>query len=68
MKTYFGILKDGKSFSRVKAKLQKLEISVLGYYPKLRIVKFETDRNISVSDFDFFTTVEEEKDDFSIEE
>ena len=68
MKTYFGILKDGKSFSRVKAKLQKLEISVLGYYPKLRIVKFETDRNISVSDFDFFTTMEEEKDDFSIEE
>jgi hypothetical protein len=53
MKTYFGVIQNGWSFKEVD--------------PKLKIVKFVTDRIISQIDFDFFITVEEEKDDFAIQ-
>lgn len=66
MKIYFGVIKNGTSFKNVKLKLTGLGIEILKYYPKLRIVKFETDQIIPEIGFDFFSTVEEEKDDFLI--
>lgn len=67
MKIYFGVLKDGVSFVRVNRKLTDAGITVLRYYPKLKIVKFETGKKITEINFDFFITVEEEKDDFTIQ-
>ncbi|SCM56108.1 hypothetical protein ING2E5A_0726 [Petrimonas mucosa] len=67
MKTYFGVIQNGWSFKEVETKLTRLGIRVDTYYPKLKIVKFVTDRIISQIDFDFFITVEEEKDDFAIQ-
>lgn len=66
MKIYFGVIKNGTSFKNVKTKLTDLGIEILKYYSKLRIVKFETDQNIEEIEFDFFSAVEEEKDDFFI--
>ncbi len=66
MITYFGALKDGISFSRVKKKLTGAGIKVLNYYPALKIVKFESEATIAETDFDFFVALEEEKDDFSV--
>lgn len=66
MKIYFGVIKDGISYNKVKKNLSDAGITILGYSPKLKIVKFKTDRIISETDFDFFITIEEERDDFSL--
>jgi hypothetical protein len=67
MKTYFGVIRDGWSFKDVKTKLTNLGIKIGKYYPKLKVVKFETDKEIFQIDFDFFIAVEEEKEDFIIQ-
>ena len=67
MKTYFGVIQGGTSFKEVKTKLASLGIRILKHYPNFKIVKFETDKKISEIDFDFFITVEEEKEDFFIQ-
>ncbi|MPN38319.1 hypothetical protein SDC9_185843 [bioreactor metagenome] len=67
MKTYFGVIQGGTSFKEVKTKLANLGIKTVKHYPKFRIVKFETDKNISEIDFDFFITIEAEKEDFFIQ-
>ncbi len=67
MTTYFGVLKDGISFTKIKKKLSDSGIIILDYYPKLKIIKFKTEKKISGTSFDFFVTVEEEKNDFFIQ-
>ena len=66
MKKYFGVIKDGISFKEVKTKLSDLGIKILKHYSKLRIVKFEIDKDVSEINFDFFVSIEEEKEDFFI--
>ena len=64
MNTYFGVLKDGIYFNKVKKKLTDAGVKVVKYYSRLRIVKFESDKEFTVTDFDFFQTIEQEKEDF----
>lgn len=64
MNIYFGVLKDGIYFNKVKKKLTDAGVKVLNYYSRLRIVKFESDKEFTVTDFDFFQTIEQEKEDF----
>ncbi len=64
MNIYFGVLKDGIYFNKVKKKLSDAGVKVLNYYSRLRIVKFESDKEFTVTDFDFFQTIEQEKEDF----
>ncbi len=66
MKVYFGVLKDGAKLDRVVQKLVESEINILRFYPKLSIIKFESDKTATEINFDFFITVEEEKENFSI--
>ncbi|HHV84832.1 MAG TPA: hypothetical protein GXX42_03300 [Petrimonas sp.] len=67
MKTYFGVIQGGISFKEVETKLVNSGIKIVKHYPKFKIVKFETDKNIPEINFDFFITVEEEKEDFFIQ-
>lgn len=64
MNIYFGVLKDGIYFNKIKKKLTDAGVKVLNYYSRLRIVKFESDKEFTVTDFDFFQTIEQEKEDF----
>ncbi len=66
MKVYFGTLKKNIIYSENVQKLLKSEVDVIHYYPKLNIVKFKTDKDLSDIDLDFFIEIEEEKNDFSI--
>ena len=66
MKGYFGTLKKNIIYSENVQKLLKSEVDVIHYYPKLNIVKFKTDKDLSDIDLDFFIEIEEEKNDFSI--
>ena len=66
MKVYFGKLKKNIIYSENVQKLLKSEVDVIHYYPKLNIVKFKTDKDLSDIDLDFFIEIEEEKNDFSI--
>ena len=67
MITYFGILKDEIYYSRIKKKLTDAGVVILNYYPQLKVVKFESEKVISEINFKFFESIEEEKDDFSVE-
>ena len=66
MITYFGVLKDGVYFSKIKKILKEAGVKVLDYYPKFRIVKFGSYKELTVADFDFFISVEDEKDNFPL--
>lgn len=67
MNTYFGVLKDGIYFNKVKKKLSDAGVKVLNYYPKFRIVKFQSEKELTVADFDVFLSLEQEKEDFFAE-
>jgi uncharacterized iron-regulated protein len=67
MKIYFGVIQNGRSFKEVKTRLTGLGIKISKYYPGLKIVKFETEKEVSEAKFDFFITIEEEKEDFFIQ-
>ena len=64
MNIYFGVLKDGIYFNKIKKKLSDAGVKAVKYYSRLRIVKFESDKEFTVTDFDFFQTIEQEKEDF----
>ena len=64
MNTYFGVLKDGIYFNKIKKNLTDAGVKILNYYPKFRIVKFQSEKEFTVADFDIFLTVEQEKEDF----
>ena len=64
MNTYFGALKDGIYFYKIKKNLTDAGVKILNYYPKFRIVKFQSEKEFTVADFDIFLTVEQEKEDF----
>lgn len=66
MITYFGVMKDGIYFSKIRKELTEAGIKVLDYYSKFRIVKFQSEKELIVTDFDFFVSLEAEKEDFSI--
>lgn len=66
MGLYFGILKQDISYNKVEKRMTDLGIRVFKYYPKLRIVKFESDKKISETELDFFIAIEEETDFISI--
>ena len=67
MKVYFGILKENVIYNNIISQLLSSEIIVLHYYPKLNIVKFKTNKEVTDINFDFFIGIEEEKDSFSIQ-
>lgn len=64
MITYFGVLEEDASFDDVEEQLIHSGIEILDFYPALNIIKFQTDTLISEKEFDFFVTVEIEKEDF----
>ena len=57
MNTYFGALKDGIYFYKIKKNLTDTGVKILNYYPKFRIVKFQSENEFTVADFDIFLTV-----------
>jgi len=61
---YYGVIRDEIPFSRVETELTISGMRVINYYPRLGIVKFDSEHQISSHDFDFFDSVEEEKSDF----
>lgn len=67
MKVYFGILKENVIYNNIISQLLISGIIVLHYYPKLNIVKFKTNKEVTDLNFDFFIGIEEEKDSFSIQ-
>ena len=67
MKTYFGVIQNGRSFKEVKTRLTGLGIKISKYNSGLKLVKFETEKEVSEAKFDFFITIEEEKEDFFIQ-
>ena len=64
---YFGVLKEGINYVKIKKKLTEAGLIIRNYYPALKIVKFESENKITQADFDFFVAIEEEKNDFSIQ-
>lgn len=66
MKVYFGVLKENIIYSKTVHKLLNSKVEVIHYYPKLNIVKFKTNKDVSDIGLDFFIEIEEEKEDFSI--
>lgn len=64
MKTYFGILKKEIRFLNAENWMKSAGIRVIRYYPKLRLVRFETDKKPDELFSRFFDSLEEEKDDF----
>lgn len=66
MKVYFGVLKENIIYNETVHKLLNSKVEVIHYYPKLNIVKFKTNKDVSDIGLDFFIEIEEEKEDFSI--
>ncbi len=64
MKIYFGILKKEIRFSDMEKRMRSAGIRVIRYYPKLRLVKFETDKKQDELFSHLFDSLEEDKDDF----
>lgn len=67
MKVYFGILKENIIYNNIIKQLRDSGVTVMHYYPKLNIIKFKTDKEVTDINFDFFIGIEEEKDSFSIQ-
>ena len=65
MYTYYGVLKDGIYFVSIRKILKAAGVKVLDYYPKFRIVKFMSLKELTTADFDCFVSVELEKESFS---
>ena len=65
MYIYFGILRDGIYFNRIKRNMSHAGVKVVDYYSKFRIVKFKSEKEFTTVDFDFFVSVELEKESFS---
>lgn len=63
---YFATLKEGVLYSKIKKDLADKDLKVLKYYPKLRVLKLETEQEIQLSDFPDFESLEKEKTDFSV--
>ena len=63
---YFAILKKEILFSKITKSLEERGLNILKYYPKLRVIKFENENEIKLSDFLEFESLEKEKNDFSI--
>lgn len=61
---YYGVIRDKIPFSRVETELTIAGMRVINYYPRLGIVKFDSDLQVTTTNFDFFDSVEEEKNDF----
>ena len=64
MNIYYGVLKDGFYFTRVKKILKESGVKVLDYYSDYRIVKFKSIKEFTVMDFEFFLSVESEMEGF----
>lgn len=66
MATYFGVLKKEVTYSNIKRELTDSGLSVLKYYRKLHVVKFEAGRIPENPEIlAYFSSVEKEKTDFS---
>lgn len=63
---YFAILKKEMLYSKIKKSLEERDLIILKYYPKLKVIKFETEKKFKLTDFPEFETLEEEKNDFTI--
>lgn len=63
---YFAVLQNTILYSKVKKSLMERDLKILKYYPKLRVLKFETNKAMEFSKFPEFESVEEEKNDFSV--
>ncbi|WP_158837929.1 hypothetical protein [Polaribacter sp. L3A8] len=63
---YFAILKSEITYGKIKKSLIERDLTILKYYPKLRVIKFKTEKEIQLSDFIEFESFEEEKNDFSV--
>ena len=63
---YFATLKEEILYSKIKNDLIQSGIKIIKYYPKLRVIKLETDKKIQLCDFPDFESLEEEKTDFSV--
>ena len=63
---YFAVLQNTILYSKVKKSLMERGLKILKYYPKLKVIKFETEKEIKLIDFPEFESVEEEKNDFSV--
>ena len=61
---YYGVIRDEIPFSRVETELTIAGMRVINFYPRLRIVKFDSEYRVTTGNFDFFDSVEEEKSDF----
>lgn len=64
MNIYYGVLKDGFYFTNVKKILRESGVKVLEYYPSYRIVKFKSIKEFTVTDFEYFLSVESERESF----
>ena len=65
MYTYYGVLKDGIYFLKIKKDLIDAGVKILDFQTKFRIVKFKSVKEFTTVDFDFFLSVELEKESFS---
>ena len=63
---YFATLRSTAQFSSVKKNLQERGLEILKYYPKLKVLKIESQKKLKLIEFPDFVTVEEEKTDFSV--
>lgn len=63
---YFAILKKEMLYSKIKKSLEDRDLEILKYYPKLRVIKFEIENEIKLTDFPEFQSLEKEKNDFTI--
>ena len=67
MRTYFGILKEGVSLEDAKKELLRLRLKFVNYFSAIHIIQFESEELITEAMDDFFTSIEEERNDFGIE-
>ena len=65
MYTYYGVLKDGIYFLKIKKDLIDAGVKILDFQTKFRIVKFMSLKELTTADFDCFVTVELEKESFN---
>ena len=63
---YFATLKEDVLYSKIKKYLAEKDLKILKYYPILRVIKLETEKEIQLSDFPDFESLEIEKTDFSV--
>lgn len=63
---YFATLQEDVLYSKIKKDLAEKGLKVLKYYPILRVIKVETEKEIQLSDFPDFESLEIEKTDFSV--